>query len=541
MKRRNIHITAAILAVAMTLNLGAVNFASSTQPVKVKNVILMIPDGMPVSSTTLARWYQGGQPLSMDELARGLVRTYSADAAIADSAPAGTAMATGYKSHTGFVGVLPEKADMPLVPSVVLGTEKKPLATILEGARLLNKSTGLIATSEFTHATPADFSAHADSRKNYDDIAEQQVYQSIDVVLGAGSKFLTSDYRKDKDDLVKAIKGQGYDYITTVDALKNTTSQKVWGMFAEESLNYDLDRNPANQPSLSEMTSKAISILSKDKDGFFLMVEGSKIDWANHANDPIGSISDTLAFDKSVKVALDFAKKQGNTVVIIASDHGTGGMTIGSTSTNSSYDKLPLSAYMDPLKKAALTGEGLESKFNSDRTNIAEIMNKYYGISDLTGEETDAIKNAKPASMNYTVGPMISKRANIGWTTTGHTGEEVVLYVYNPNPQDCLTGVVQNTDIAVYMAKLMGVDFKALNKSLFVNANTAFEAKGAKVILSKDTANVQIEVTKGSNKLILEANKNTAILNGKSIKLPGVAVYSGNYFYASQFAIDLLK
>lgn len=541
MKRNSMRFMASMIAVSMSLNLATGVFADASQPTKMKNVILMIPDGMPVTATTLARWYKGGQPLNMDELACGLIRTYSADAAIADSAPAGTAMATGYKSHTGFVGVLPEQVTMPLVPSVKAGDEKKPIATILEAARLMGKSTGLIATSEITHATPADFSAHVDSRKNYDDIGEQIVYQNVDVVLGAGSKFLTSEYRKDKEDLVKIIKSKGYDYITSVDALKSSKSQKIWGMFAEENLSYDFDRNPANQPSLSDMTTKAIDVLSKDKDGFFLMVEGSKIDWADHANDPIGSISDVLAFDKAVKIALDFAKKDKNTVVIVASDHATGGMSIGNSNTNSTYDKAPLSDFIAPLKKAILTGEGLESKLNADKSNVVEVMKQYYGLDDLKPEEIEAIKTTKDGSMNYTVGPMMSKRANIGWTTTGHTGEEVVLYVYNPNQGDRLTGVVQNTDIAKYMARLLGVDFAKVNRDLFVEANKAFALKSATSTVLKDTPNVQLVVVKGNNKLVIEANKNVVVLNGVTKVMPGIAVYSGDKFYVSKSTIDLIK
>nr|WP_274378706.1 alkaline phosphatase [Desulforamulus profundi] len=158
---------------------------------KAKNVIILIPDGMSVAGTTLARWYQGGTPLAMDEMACGLVRTYSADAPIADSAPAGTAFATGHKSHTGYVGVLPDVANMPGLAPIAKGDEKKPVATILEAAKLAGKATGLVATSEIMHATPADFSSHFPSRKNYDDLSEQQVYNRIDVVLGAGSKFLS--------------------------------------------------------------------------------------------------------------------------------------------------------------------------------------------------------------------------------------------------------------------------------------------------------------------------------------------------------------
>ncbi|MNW27195.1 Alkaline phosphatase 4 precursor [compost metagenome] len=191
-----------------------------------------------------------------------MVRTYSADAPIADSAPAGTAFATGHKSHTGFVGVLPDEATMPGQTAIAENDKRKPVASVLEAARLAGKSTGIIATSEFMHATPADFSAHYPDRSNYDALSMQQVYNDMDVVLGSGSNFLTPDGRKDGNDLLSTIKERGYEYITTPEQLKATSSDKIWCMFGGKALSYELDRDPAKQPSLSDMTSKAIDVLS---------------------------------------------------------------------------------------------------------------------------------------------------------------------------------------------------------------------------------------------------------------------------------------
>ncbi|QUL98556.1 MAG: alkaline phosphatase [Candidatus Fermentithermobacillus carboniphilus] len=507
----------------------------------VKNVILMIPDGMSIDGTTLARWYKGGTPLAMDEMACGLVRTYSSDAAIADSAPAATAYSTGFKSHTGYLAVLPDVASMPGLQPIARGDEKKPVATILEAARLAGKATGLVATSEIPHATPAAFSSHCPNRNNYDDILEQMVYSGIDVVLAGGSKFLEPTTRKDKEDLIKVIKEQGYDYVTTPDAMNKSASSKIWGMFAPKDLSYDFDRDPTTQPSLAEMTAKAIEVLSKDNDGFFLMVEGSKIDWAAHANDPVGVISDILAFDNAVKVALDFAKKDKNTVVIVVSDHGNGGITIGDRGTTRNYDQLPLSAFIEPLKRAKLTGEGVEKKLNADRSNIKEVMATYYGITDLTDSELKAIKEAKPGTLNSVVGPMISVRAHIGWTTGGHTGEDVVLYVYSPTG-DRPTGVIENTDIAKYMERLLGLNLAETTKKLFVPVRAAFEAKGATVQWNTaDPNNPVVVVTKGNDTLRFPVNKNLAEVNGKLVKMNGVTVFNGVRTFVPQEALDFLN
>ncbi|WP_025678574.1 alkaline phosphatase [Paenibacillus polymyxa] len=525
----------AALVATMMLTVSGGTAMAVEKDTSIKNVIIMIPDGMANDATALARWYKGSS-LTLDSMASGMVRTHSADAPIADSAPAGTAFATGHKSHTGYVGVLPDEATMPGQQPIAAGDAKKPVASILEASKLAGKSTGIIATSEIMHATPADFTAHYPDRKNYDALSMQQAYNGVDVVLGGGGKFLEPAGRKDGQDIIAQIKDQGYDFVTTPEGLKNSTSNKLWGSFSPEALAYNLDRDASKEPSLAEMTTKAIDVLSKNDKGFFLMVEGSKVDWAAHANDPTGIISDVLSFDDAVKVALDYAKQNQNTVVVAVTDHGNGGLTIGSSDTTSNYDKTPLASFIDPLKKAKLTGEGLEAKLNADRSNIKEVLSTYFGITDLTDEEVKTIKNAKEGSMNYAVGPMISKRANIGWTTGGHTGGDVVLYTYAPNG-DRPSGVIDNTDVNKYMTRVLGLDLDTVSKQLFVPAKAAFEAKGAK--FTADTK--VITVTKGSNKLELPVYKNIATLNGKNSTLNGVVVFNGVDYFVPQQAIDLIQ
>lgn len=510
---------------------------------RVKNVILLIPDGQTITALTLARWYQGGQPLAVDEITTGLVRTYNADTPIADSAPAGTAMATGFKSNTKYIGVLPSVATLYGVEPIKEGDEQKPIATILEAAKLQGKATGIISTSNIQHATPADFTSHYPDRNNYDGLAEQQVYNKLDVALGAGYKYLVKEKRADKEDLLDELNKLGYTVVKTKEEMEKTNSNKLFGLFADDALAYEFDRetNRPSEPSLSEMTSKAISILSKDKDGFFLMVEGSKVDWAAHANDPIGVISDVLAFDKAVKEALDFAKKDGNTVVIVASDHGNGGLSIGNKETSSNYDKVPLSAFIDPLKKVKLTGEGLEAKLNSDRSNVVEVMKEYYGITDLTEDEIKLIKDAKVGSLNYATGPIVSRRAYLGWTTNGHTGEEVALHVYHPKKQ-VLMGTVQNTDIPKYMAEVMGLDLKIVNDRLFHNIMKTLETAGLEYYWNNgDFVNPELVITDGVDKMLIPANKDYYVLNGKKVQSPGVNVFiNGEKFYVAKDIVNLI-
>lgn len=505
----------------------------------IRNVILMIPDGMSPAAVTLARWYQNGMPLAMDEMACGMVRTYSADAPIADSAPAATAYATGFKSHTGYIGVLPDQATMPGEMPIRPEDARRPVANILEAARLAGKSTGLVFTCEAPHATPADFAAHYPDRKNYDDILEQMVYQKIDVVLGGGAYFLTPAARKDGEDLVSELKRMGYEYITDPYQLARSTSSRIWGAFAAKDMAYDFDRDPDKEPSLAEMTKKAIEVLSRNPRGFFLMVEGSKIDWASHANDPIGVISDTLAFDKAVKVALDFAKSSRDTVVIVVADHANGGISIGDRASSNNYDKLTLEEIIGPLRKARLTGEGVEKKLSSDRSNIREVMSIYYGIDDLTDEEVEEIKKARAGSLNYTVGPMISKRAHIGWTTNGHTGDDVVLYVYAPHG-DRPTGVIDNTDIAKYMERQLGLNLAVTTQQLFVPASE-LESRGLKVSVDRtNESNPVLLIEKNGAVVKFPVNKNYFIFGSGSMEMDGVTVFNGRSWFIPRKGLNFI-
>ncbi|NLY46256.1 MAG: alkaline phosphatase [Tissierella sp.] len=529
-----------MLVLILLMTSTTLGFAQEVNNVSIENVILLVPDGTRVDSITLTRWYNGGGPLAMDEMACGLVRTYNSDSPIADSAPSANAMATGFKSKTGFIGVLPDENTMPTLAPLADGDARKPVASVLEAAKLAGKATGLVSTSEVMHATPAAFSAHYPDRSNYDVLSKHMVYNNIDIVFGGGYNFMVAEGRKDDADMLSILNERGYDILTSKYDLENFDGDKAWGLFANESLPYAFD-NDGSSPTLAAMTEKAIETLSKDEDGFFLLVEGSKIDWASHANDPIGIISDLLDFDNAVDVALNYAKNNQDTVVIVAPDHGNGGISIGHSNLDKGYDKEPLSSFLDPLKAAKLTGEGIAAKFDSERTNIVEVMAEYYGITDLTEDEIEEIKEAKLSSMNYTVGPMISKRANIGWTTTGHTGEDVVLYIYSPD-NDRLTGVVENTDIAHYMAKKLGVSLIETTESLFVPARQAFEDIGADVIWSVPIKHSPVvTVTKDNNILELFIHTNKAAFNGEDVEFDGVIVFNGLKTFVPIEALNLFN
>jgi alkaline phosphatase len=508
--------------------------ATAPAPVPVKNVIIMLTDGTGPEAWPLARWVKGS-PLTVDEILTGAIRTYGADSVITDSAPGATAYATGYKSgdkgiSVGAWNVTIDAARSNVAPAYV------PVATLIEGAKLSGRAVGLIATSNVQHATPAAFSAHWHDRGNYNELGEQQVYQGMDVVLSGGLQYLlpkevTGGRREDHENLVDVLTARGYSIVKTRDEMLAATSGKLWGAFAPDSMAYDIDRAQLapGQPSLAEMTDKAIQLLSggaKGKSGgFFLFVEGSKVDWGAHDNDPSELVSDLLAFDNAVKVALDFAKKNGETLLVVVSDHGTGGITIG-TASDKNYTQTDDDSVVAPMRAAKVTTEGLGKILAGDSSeeNIKKVFAEQWGMSDLTADDLKALQTAMNAKSSITgiAAGILSKRARLGWTTGNHTGADLFLFSYGP---DRPTGLWQNTDIGRLCAKEMGFDFESLNARLFVEAVSSFAAVGLEATLDKtDPANPVLVVTKGTAKVEFPLSKNILIHDGKATELEGIVV-----------------
>ncbi|MBS4177819.1 alkaline phosphatase [Lederbergia citrea] len=392
---------------------------------KAKNVIFLIPDGFSASYATNYRWYKGEES-AMDSMLVGMHRTYSANSEVTDSAAAGTAMATGEKTNNGMISTSPEG---------------EKLQTILEAAEKTGKSSGLVATSTITHATPAVFASHVASRADEADIAPQLLENDVDVILGGGKKYFP-------DSLLNEAKKSGYNIISDKNDLqKAKKSKKLIGLFAEDALAPELDRDKTDQPSLAEMTDTALNILNKDKDGFFLMIEGSQIDWAGHAHDAAWAMKDTEAFEEAVERAVDFAKKDKKTLVVIAGDHDTGGMSVGG------YGEY--AANLEILRNVTATGDYMASQLNDNRSNVKEIVKKFTDL-DLSAEEVEKIKTA--TNPNGAINDVVSERALVGWTSSAHTGVDVPLYAYGPG-SELFKGLHENTDIPKLMAEAMKIKF----------------------------------------------------------------------------------
>lgn len=391
--------------------------ASDTKTIK--NIIYMIPDGggYPLYDFANVVKQQGGFSKSIfpnktpvtagDMYLRdylvGSVKTapHSSSGDVTDSAAAGTALATGVKTVNGYLGI---------------DSNKKPRANILEAAQSKGKATGLVATYEWTHATPGAFSAHAIDRNDYKNIYQQIENQDIEVVLGAGYGAVES-YGGTLDTAIN----NGYKIISKKsDVSEVKPSDKLWGNIANPSLPYDVQLS-SDMPNIAQMTEAAITALSGDEDGFFLMVEGSKVDSGGHANDAVVTTSEYLAFDAAFAVALEFAKGRDDTLIVCVPDHDTGGML-------------------------------------------------FTGASKMVKEVAAVINGSDPSS--------------IGWTSGGHTAQNVPVWMYVPEGVKVIDGlnnnpgdttytrnncVIDNTKIAPYLADLIGVNLDQLTDELYTD------------------------------------------------------------------------
>lgn len=489
---------------------------ATTLPAQVRNVILMIPDGTTLAVFTLARWVKAA-PLATDRIVTGLVRTHWAGGPITDSAPAATAMATGYKTWDQYIAVSPPRTAIPDTPEADIGPEA-PLATILEAARLRGMATGLVATCEIPHATPAAFSSHALSRQDYDDIAEQQVHQNLDLVLAGGHRFLRHHHRKDNEDLLAELRRRGTTVVTNLEDLRNAPdTPPLWGLLAPTALPMDYDRDPSVHPSLAEMTRKALAVLSQNTNGFLLIVEGSQVDWAAHANDPAGILSEFLAFDAAVETALAFAERDGRTAVIVAPDHGNSGLSIGSRDI-ADYASEPLDRFVIPLRNARTTSGRLARLIASNRPSARQLLRQHWGWTNLSADEETAIRQSSDQDLPKTLAGLLSRRAGLGFTTGGHTGEDVLLGFYAPPGHPRLEGLVDNTDIALHIDRTLNLGLARLRKALYPEASRAFP----EAALSEDRSNPHnpvLVVRLQDGELRFPLNKDYAFHNGRQRRL----------------------
>ncbi|KAJ2725064.1 vacuolar alkaline phosphatase [Coemansia sp. Benny D115] len=477
----------------------------------------MISDGFGMASEAMARAYvqkTGNRDIQwaslLDSMLVGTTRTRSTDTLVTDSAAGATAFSCAQKSFNSAIGV---------------SKDRLPCGTVLEAAKHKGYVTGLVTTARISHATPAAFAAHVVHRDMEDLIAQQMIGAglnmtvvagsnkgSVDLMFGGGRCFFLpksspDGCRGDELDLWKMAQSHGYVTLATrkeFDEYRVPSSQiearavrqlPVLGLFDKGHLSFEIDRKPQEQPSLSEMTAKALSLLKNavvnseasvngtDNDGafgggsggvspgFFVMIEGARIDMAGHDNDPAAHLRDILEYWKTVSLVREFVDNNPDTLLISTSDHETGGLSLG---IDPDYAWFPEALH--PVHKSA---EAICIKLRSivkathDRAQVEEhitnvVMPRELGISDFTSSEVSDILAAAghgTKACKQAVGHVVSDRAHIGWTTGGHTGADVGLYAYGHGSEK-LRGSLDNTQVGEFLAAYLGVDLNLATEAL---------------------------------------------------------------------------
>lgn len=404
-----------------------------------KNIIFIVGDGMgmPIMNgyrTLKSEKRNSFTKTSWDQYLIGMQMTHPNDQRdnITDSSAAATAMATGVKTYNDAIGVDPQQ---------------QPLKNVTERAKEKGMSVGLVVTSDLTDATPAAFSVHNSSRKNYTEIADQLYDERVrglhkaDVMLGGGSAYFI---RNDRN-IAKEFQDDGYQFVTTKEELANNKHNKLLGLFQEVEMDLSIDKD-SSTPSLKDMTNAALRQLNKNENGFFMLLEGSNIDNAAHENDVVGVMSEMEDFENAVTSALDFAKKDKETLVIITADHSTGGFSYGADGmtreTGYKWDPKPiLAAKRSPGYMAAEIAGGKDA---------AQVLDAYIDVK-LTEKEIDQVNQAaaakNKAAIKKSIQAIFDKRSFTGWTTFAHTGDDVPVYAYGPG-KEMWHGLMDNTQQA---------------------------------------------------------------------------------------------
>lgn len=394
------------LAFAIQARAGADAPFSGKPP---RYVFLFIGDGMAQAQRASAEYYlaasrgldrPGIVKLAMDTLpVQGATTTYSLNSIITDSGAAGTALACGVKSYNGAIGVDGAKA---------------PVKTLAEAAKGKGMKVGIVSTVSLDHATPACFYAHQISRNNYYEISLSAPQSGFNYFAGGGFKDpegKKSTMQGAKLALPDAFKAKGYAVATDRAAILGLRKgqDKVLAVNPvldhDKAMPYALDADPSKEVSLAQFTAKGIELMDNPK-GFFMMVEGGKVDWACHANDAMGSIADVLALDEAVAVAVDFAKKHpAETLVVVTGDHECGGMSLGFAGTK--YGN-----YYQYLKNQKLSFLAFTEKFKAYKAatpadtakleDVAALIKEGFGLVIPTPADQEAMKNSPKSDENNT-------------------------------------------------------------------------------------------------------------------------------------------
>lgn len=425
-----------------------------------KNIIFMISDGMSSGTLSMANLYSrnilGRNTCWMNlylenRVARALMDTASASSIVTDSAAASSAFGGGVRVKNGALNV---------------GANGERHMPIWQKFKNKGKKAGCVTTVTITHATPAGFCINSEKRNAEPEIAEMYAEIGFDVMMGGGDEFFNPEKRTDKKDLYAVYKQKGYQVLKTKADLSNIDrNKKILGVYNTGALPFAVDRAGIEElqstPSLADMTSAAINHLKDHPEGFVLQVEGGKVDWAAHANDISALIHDQLAFDEAVKTAVDFAEKDGNTLVVITTDHGNANPgTIYGTEATANFDSIAHYKFTNEyILNSIDANHNLQQIkdwiFETNRFRLTDeeakhLLGFYQGL-----EKEDGLYNYK--KLPFKLYSEIQKKHNsVGWISMDHSGDYVELAMYGPG-SSLLKPFVKNTDLHNLMLRATGL------------------------------------------------------------------------------------
>jgi alkaline phosphatase len=431
---------------------------------KAKNIIVVVSDGMSIGTLNMADLYlsrktgNGSNWLQLykeNKVNRGLMDMASASSLVTDSAAASSSWGGGFRIPNGGINV---------------GANGEEHMPIWQKFKKVGKMAGCVTTVPITHATPAGFCVNNKTRKDQEKIAEKYLIQGFDIMMGGGNNYFSAEYRKDKVDLYQKYIKDGYQVVKNrAEMLAADTTKPILGVFYNDGLPYSKDRDSNKElsekiPTLGEMTQKAIDRMKDNPEGFVLQVEAGKVDWAAHGNDIAGLLYDQVAHDEAVKVAVDFAQQDKETLVIITTDHGNAnpGLIYGKKA-NDNFDSL---FNYKHTNEWILNGFGKETTISQVKERIeyannfaptdeeASLLLSYY--TNLKSEE--GLYNARKLPFKV-LGEIQKQHNSIGWISMQHSADYVEIAMFGPG-SDLLTPFIKNTDLHYLMLDAAEVENK---------------------------------------------------------------------------------
>jgi alkaline phosphatase len=455
MKRRGFLKYGGLLAAGTVTGMSTITNTNETSVYnklgkKAKNIILLVSDGMSIGTFNIADLFlqrkegRNSHWLNLykdNKVTRALMDTASASSLITDSAAASSSWGGGMRVNNGALNVGPN------------GEKYKPIWQKMKAA---GKSVGCVTTVPITHATPAGFCVNSASRSGQDEIAENYLQLKFDVMMGGGLERFDKALRADKKDLFQSFQSTGFEVVKNrLDMLNIKSNKPLLGVFYNDGFPYSIDRenNPelkAAIPTLAEMTAVAINQMKGNQNGFALQVEAGKVDWAAHGNDIAAIIHEQIAFDEAVKVAMDFAENNKDTLVIITTDHGNAnpGLIYGENA-NKMFDTLQNYKHsndwiLNGIRKTDTAKQVIERveeacKYVISEAEASELLKAYESLNEVGVYNPRKLPFRKLAELQ-------GKQNSIGWISMDHSGDYVELAMYGPG-KELLPAFIKNTDL----------------------------------------------------------------------------------------------